>query len=203
MVEQVRVNLRAAGFPAPIAHFRRFGALTAVIFLVILAGFPVVAPLADSRVFDDYLLGAGDRLRITVAGHPRNSGEFDVDGLGDMEFPSLGRIRVRGRTVADLRAILRAALGKALDAKPEVTVAVLSFRPFFVYGEVKRAGSYPYVAGLTVGRAVGIAGGFTGRAQKTPVDLIRESRSGMVRLKSTLDSPMLPGDIIEVSRRFE
>ena len=58
------------------------------------------------------------------------------------------------------------------------------------------------MSGLTVRRAVAIAGGFTRRARNEPVMLIREDKEGVDKIESALDSPVLPGDIIEVSRRL-
>lgn len=157
---------------------------------------------AVGRTLDSYRLGPGDRVEVTVSGHPGESGEFEVDGLGNMAYPPLGRIKAQGRTVAEMQALLRAELGKSLIADPRVTVDILNFRPFYIYGEIKRAGSYPYVRGLTVRRAVAIAGGFTQRGRRSPVSLIREGRNGMEKSSEELDVPVLPGDIIEVSRRL-
>ena len=170
--------------------------------LLVVAGV-AAAGSAAGQALDGYRLGPGDRFRITVTGHPRDSGEFEVDGLGNLAYPPLGRIMAQGRTVAELQTLIRAGLGKSFDIDPAVTVEVLNFRPFYIYGEVKRAGSYPYAAGLTVQRAVDMAGGYTPRARKTPVKLIREGDKGMANVIAAPDSPVLPGDIIEVSRRLK
>lgn len=173
----------------------------AAVFLAVLW---IAAPApAAGQVFDTYRLGPGDRLKITVTGHPRDSGEFEVDGLGNMNYPPLGRIKAEGRTIAEMRELIRARLDKSFDIDPAVSVQILNFRPVFVYGEVKRAGSYPYAVGLTVRRAIAIAGGFTSRARRSPVSLIREGGKGMDRLERALDAPVLPGDIIEVSRKLK
>lgn len=186
-----------------LAMIADFGRCCTALAVILAAVFQLSMALAADPAFDAYLLGAGDRLRIVVAGHPRDSGEFDVDGLGKMDYPPLGRIRAQGRTIAEMRTVIRAGLDKAFDLNPEITIEVLNFRPFYIYGEVKRAGRYPYVAGLTVGRAVKIAGGFTGRARQSPIDLVREGRKGIVKLSGGLDRPVLPGDIIEISRQLK
>ena len=85
---------------------------------------------------------------------------------------------------------------------PRVTVEVLTYRPFYIYGEVQNPGSYPYVIGLTVRRAVAISGGFTRRARHSPVTVIRERAQGVSELSTELDAPVYPGDVIEISRRF-
>ncbi len=170
---------------------------------VLLVSFCIASPgAAGGRTLESYRLGPGDRLKVTVSAHPRESGEFEVDGLGIMAYPPLGRIKAQGRTVAEMQGLLRAELAKSLINDPKVTVDILNFRPFYIYGEIKRAGSYPYVLGLTVRRAVAIAGGFTRRGRRSPVNLIREGRNGMEKSSEKLDVPVLPGDIIEVSRRL-
>lgn len=151
---------------------------------------------------DDYRLGPGDRLKVTVFGHPQESGEFEIDGSGNLAYPLLGRVAARGKTVPDLQEFLRSELDRKFIVDPRVSIEVLNYRPFYIYGEVNRAGSYPYVSGLTIRRAVAIAGGFTRRARREPATLIREVEKGVTKLDRNLDSPVLPGDIIEVSRRL-
>ena len=134
--------------------------------------------------------------------HPRESGEFEIDSLGNINYPLLGRIRVRGSTIAQLNEYIRVTLDKKYIVNPRVSVEVLNYRPFYIYGEVNRAGSYPYVIGLTVRRAVAIAGGFTRRARRAPVTLVREADKGVDKLDLQLDDHVLPGDIIEIERRL-
>ncbi len=182
------------------ALFRRqFAALAAILLAVLYIG---TAAGADPP-FDSYRLGAGDRISIQVVGHPGDSGAFDLDGLGNLAYPPLGRLKVQGRTIAWLRALIRTRLDEAYDLNPKIRIELLNFRPIYIYGEVRRAGRFPYAAGLTVRRVVKMAGGFTGRARKSPVDLIREGGKGVVRYSGGLDEPVLPGDIIEVSRRLD
>lgn len=175
-----------------------FGLLLAAFISPVWAQTPQVAGGLDA-----YRLGPGDRLKVTVFDHPQESGNFEVDSLGNIAYPLLGRIEARGKTVAEFQD----ALTKELDAKfikdPRVSVEVLNYRPFYIYGEVNRAGSYPYVVGLTVRRAVAIAGGYTRRADRSPVIVIRDAiKGGPEKLELGLEQPVLPGDILEVDRRL-
>jgi protein involved in polysaccharide export with SLBB domain len=149
-----------------------------------------------------YRLGPGDRLKITVFGHEKESGVFEIDGAGNVAFPLLGRIAAVGLTMTVLQRRLAEALDRSYIVNPRVTVEVLSYRPFYIYGEVGKSGSYPYVAGLTVRRAVAIAGGFSRRARHTPVKVVREAKSGVREMTARLDDPVLPGDVIEIARRL-
>ncbi len=162
-------------------------------------------PVATRSVPQDisaYRLGPGDKLKVTVFGQPQESGQFDVDGSGNIAYPLLGQVHAKGLTAPELQEKIRTELNAHYIVNPRVTVEVQNYRPFYIYGEVNRAGSYPYVAGLTVRRAVAIAGGYTRRARFAPVTIVRETNEGVHELSETLDQPVLPGDSVEVMRRL-
>lgn len=158
--------------------------------------------ILEAQGLDAYRLGPGDRLKVTVFDHPKESGTFEVDSLGNVAHPLIGRIAARGRTVPEFQDFLRKTLDEKFIVNPRVSVEVLTYRPFYIYGEVNRGGSYPYVVGLTVRRAIAIAGGFTRRAREVPVLLVRDVAKGVAKLDRRLDETVLPGDIIEVKRRL-
>jgi polysaccharide export outer membrane protein len=169
------------------------------------SGGPVATPAAARTAGLDlaaYRLGPGDKLKITIFGHPQESGTFEVDGLGYIAYPLLGRVEAKERTVAQLTEYLQVELNKTFIVDPRVPIEVLNYRPFYIYGEVNRSGSYPYVSGLTIRRAVAIAGGFTRRAREAPVTLVREDAKGVMKYDAQLEAPVLPGDVIEVERRL-
>lgn len=171
---------------------RQSGELTPVSATTAAAGLDLAA----------YRLGPGDKLKITIFGHPQESGTFEVDGLGYIAYPLLGRVEAKEKTVTQLTEYLQIELNKTFIVDPRVSIEVLNYRPFYIYGEVNRAGSYPYVSGLTVRRAVAIAGGFTRRAREAPVTLVREDPKGTMKYDAQLEAPVLPGDVIEVERRL-
>jgi polysaccharide export outer membrane protein len=67
---------------------------------------------------------------------------------------------------------------------------------------VTKPGSYPYIAGMTVRQAVAVAGGFTRRAREDPVVVIHANDPAYTKNEVALDTPVLPGDTIEVERRL-
>jgi protein involved in polysaccharide export with SLBB domain len=155
-----------------------------------------------AQSLDAYRLGPGDRLKLTVFDNPKESGEFEVDSLGRVSHSLIGSIDARGKTVAEFQEFVRKTLDDNFIVNPKVSVEVLNYRPFYIYGEVNRGGSYPYVIGLTVRRAIAIAGGFTRRARKSPVLLVRDETKGVEKMDRDLDEIVLPGDIVEVQRRL-
>ncbi len=150
----------------------------------------------------DYQLAAGDRLKIGTFGHPDFSGEFQVDGEGNIAFPLLGAVTADGRTADELRDDLAVALNASYIVEPQVSVEVLTFRPFFVLGQVNTPNAFAYRPGMTVRHAVAMAGGFTRRAKTGSMTLIRETKLGAETYRATPDTPLLPGDTIEVGRRL-
>jgi polysaccharide export outer membrane protein len=82
--------------------------------------------------------------------------------------------------------------------EPQVNVSVVSYRPFYILGEVSRPGSYPYASGMRVLSAVAAAQGYTYRANQEYVII---TRNGEDRRAGILLS-IQPDDIIRVPERY-
>ncbi len=150
-----------------------------------------------------YQLGSGDRVRITVFGQPDLSGEYAVDGMGTLAFPLIGQLRAGGHTASELEHAIVAKLKPNYLKDPRVAVEVLTYRPFYIVGEVKTPGSYPYVSGMTVLNAVALAGGFTYRAREESFYLTRTEKDGTKnRVNAAPETQVLPGDVVTVRERY-
>jgi protein involved in polysaccharide export with SLBB domain len=149
-----------------------------------------------------YRISAGDKLNIVVFGQEDVSGDFQVDGGGNITMPLLGQVAAAGRTVTQLQSEITTALDKDYIVNPRVSIEVLNYRPFYILGQVNSPGSYPYVSGMDVRQAIAIAGGFTRRARTSSVTVIRQTAKGSVEIDAKPDAPILPGDTIEVERRL-
>lgn len=147
-----------------------------------------------------YRLGSGDRLRVTVFGENDLSGEFQVDGAGSVAMPLIGEVRARGLTVRELEKAVTVALQDGYLKRPQVSIEVLNYRPFYILGEVQRPGSYPYVDGMTVLNAVALAGGYTYRARTTRLGIRRANDAEEREVGD--DAVVLPGDVIRIPERF-
>jgi len=174
-----------------------------VVFALLVACFAVLhathgyaaAPLA-------YKLGAGDKLRVTVFGEKDLSGNFDVNDQGVVSLPLIGPVLVGGKTITESEALITQKYGKNYLVNPRVTVEVLNYRPFYILGEVKKPGSYPYVSGLTVLNAVALAGGYTPRADRDDIKIRRAANPGAGEQSAGENSIVLPGDVVNVPERF-
>src|SRR5690606_22452032 len=135
--------------------------LPLLVMLAVLAGcapFPGGAIAVGPAPSQAYVLDSGDRLRITVFGQPELSGRYAVDSAGAIAMPLLGSVPARGLTTDALGARIANALAAGFVRNPSVAVEIEQHRPFYILGEVRNPGQYPFAAGLTAEMAVAIAG---------------------------------------------
>ena len=149
-----------------------------------------------------YTLSSGDRLRVIVFGQDALTNSYSVDGAGRISMPLIGLVNANGITTAALERAIEGRLRGGYLRDPKVSVEVESYRPFYVLGEVTTAGQFPYVNGLTVQKAIAIAGGFGPRAARWTVDVTRVIDGVPATATVPLTYPVKPGDTITVRERF-
>jgi protein involved in polysaccharide export with SLBB domain len=173
------------------------------LFLGVLVLTAAAVPRPAQAQLADYLLGPGDRLAIVVFGHKDLSSEATVSANGTVAMPLVGQVEARALTLSELEAKLTERLGKDFVVDPKVSIQMLAYRPFFILGEVNRPGKYDYIVGINVRKAIAMSEGYTRRAKYDPVLLIRDDRNGNpVHYRADLDTPIHPGDTIQVLRRL-
>jgi protein involved in polysaccharide export with SLBB domain len=187
---------------------RRFAGLL-VLSLLTLGAASLHAPSASAQQrlsaaspSGAYILGPSDRVRLKVYGEPDITGEYEVDANGNVSIPLAGQVKAAGMTTKQLERNITAALAKGIVRDPRVNVEMLAYRPFYILGEVKKSGEYPYRVGLTVLDAVATAGGYTYRANEGKVYLRRSGST--VEEIYPMDAPVLiyPGDNVRVPERY-
>ena len=149
----------------------------------------------------DYRLGSGDKLRVIVFGEPDLSGEFDVSGSGKVALPLIGQVDAAGRTLSEFEAAVIAKLMEGYLNNPRVSVEVMNYRPFYIYGEVSNPGQYPYTNGMTALNAIAVAGGYTYRANTNQIYITRGEGAEQTYPASQAVK-VLPGDVVRVPERF-
>ena len=163
---------------------------------------PAAAPASKSEIAD-YHLGVGDTVSIAVFGEPDLTQQAKIGESGRISYPFIGDVQVVGLTVRQLEAELVRQLKGNYLVNPQVSVAVSQYRPFFINGQVRSPGSYPFQPGMTVRKAVSIAGGLAERASERRILLIPESNKESKQGRNvSLDDPIGPGDIITVEESF-
>jgi polysaccharide export outer membrane protein len=168
-----------------------------------LAGGPTAAASAVPEQEPALLpLAAGDRIRVTVYGEDRISGEYQIDPNGMVSLPLAGTLPAAGRTKPQLEAALTEKLKGSYLRDPKVTVDVVTFRPFYVLGEVQKPGEYPFRSGLNVLSAIAIAGGATYRANTSKVYIQRFGSTALTEYAQSPTVPVMPGDVVRVPERY-
>ena len=151
---------------------------------------------------EPYVLDSGDRVRVIVFGQDNLSRIHSVDASGYVAMALVGPVFARGLTTAQLASEIARDLRRQYIKEPKVSVEVETYRPFFILGEVRKPGQYPYVNAMTVEAGVAIAEGYTERARQRMVRLTRRFGGVMSTVMVPTDYPLQPGDTIYVFERF-
>lgn len=168
--------------------------LRSFLLLFMLLALPVLAQQSG------YRLGPGDRIDIRVFGEDDLSISVLIGDAGVLNYPLLGEIQVAGLTVKEIEGQLTQRLLGDYLIDPDVTVSVDEYRPVFINGEVNKPGAYPFQPGLTLQKAIALAGGFTERASRGNIKL--QSSEGDERVADGLMAIIQPGDVITVEQSF-
>jgi len=189
---------------SPLRYFKKLKVLHGILFMLVAFFSSALIHAQDAEL--DYVLSTGDIISISVYGEDDLS--FDrvsISDAGVLNYPFLGQLTLSGLTVSELEESIRKRLvDEEYLIQPEVTVAVEQYRSFYVDGEVNRPGGYPYEPGLTLRKAVTLAGGFTERASRSNIEIISEGEVESSRRSRdiSLESAVKPGDVITVAQRF-
>jgi len=130
------------------------------------AGLPAVAA--------EYRLEVGDVLEIVIAGTPEVRHRVPIDYNGEASFPLIGEIPAAGKTLFEVRELVKALLPQRVykirnvvgaDANQiiephEISIYVAEYRPVYLTGDIAQPGAIVFRPGMTVRQAVSIAGGY-------------------------------------------
>lgn len=167
----------------------------------------------------EYRIGSGDIVSVFVFDHPEltvplaegeRTGGFAVQSDGTFNYPFIGAVQARGRTVDEIRKDIAARLDKFIP-EPQVDVRIASFNSerVVVGGEVaspttQSITSWP----LTILEAINGAGGLTENADASRIVVRRKGESylvnldGFLKAKSGSSNPILfGGDVVSVPRK--
>ena len=157
---------------------------------------------APVTVDQAYRLGIADKVRVIVFNEDALSGEFLVSDSGTLSLPLIGEVRADGRTLSEVIRDVETKFAEGYLLNPRVSMDLLTYRPFYIMGEVTKPGEYPYSKGLTILNAIARAQGFTYRASKKKIFLKRAGEAVEQRLKLTPDLQVYPGDTVRVGERY-
>jgi len=189
-----------------------FGRL--ILVVVGLAGLSVVAgcsPVASTQyaayqepaaISRPYTLHTNDQVHVQVYNEQTITGDYVVDSTGYLSIPIAGRVRAAGLTVAELERRVAAQLNGSILKDARVNIQIANYAPFYIRGEVKKPGEFPYKPGLTIADAVALAGGYTYRADEKSVVVRPTGSNQSLTRQMDANPPVSPGDNITVPERF-
>ncbi|MGD8172075.1 polysaccharide biosynthesis/export family protein [Vibrio sp. TRT 21S02] len=115
-----------------------------------------------------YKIGAGDTIRIKVYGEDTLSmDELKIDNRESIDYPYLGEIQLGGKTLEQLQKEITNGLKGDYLIDPKVNVAIVRYRNVYINGLVNSPGGYEYEPGLTVQKAISLAGGVMSKYRRS------------------------------------
>ena len=163
------------------------------------AGF--LPAMAQDTASPDGLVLPGDRIGIRAWTAREMDGPYDVDELGDVILPRLGRVAVGGLTTTQVRDSLQRSYEEFLRG---ATVEVRVLRRVGVGGEVRLPSLYWVDSTIFLRDAIAMAGGLTPMGNPGRVLLLRSGTRTTIDLEavsSDLPTALLSGDQIVVPLR--
>lgn len=153
-------------------------------------------PVQATANTNDYQLGAGDEIRIQVYQEADLSMVLRLDESGTFDYPYIGTVTAKKRSLEQLKQTITEGLLQDVLVNPNVSVSIIKYRDFYIGGEVKSSGSYPYQPGLTIKQAVNLAGGVTEWASSSKYEILREG-SDLVESAGN-NTAVRPGDTVTI-----
>ena len=163
------------------------------------------APVADSQVTSDYLIGPGDEIRVSTTGQLNQQGTFTVDRGGTITIPEVGTLNVAGLRFEELRPFLRQQLGRVYrNFDLNVSLGALRSIQVYVTGESRRPGVYTVSSLSTLVNALFASGGIRPQGSLRRIQLHRGNNivteidlyDLLLHGDKSKDVKLQPGDII-------
>ncbi len=161
----------------------------------------MVSPLLSAGE-RSYRIDSEDVLSVTVFDEPELSVEESrVSADGTISMPLLGAIKVKSLTTDQVEKKIAKLLSDGYLKNPRVNVSVVEYRFVYVNGAVKTPGGYNYQDGLTVQRAIVLAGGLDERASEDKITITHEGDVDHP-IRVDMNDAVRPGDVISVGESF-
>ncbi len=149
---------------------------------------------------DAYRIGPNDVIRFQVFGEEDLTVERKVGGDGKIDYPLLGAVPVQGKTIQELQQSLTNQLASGYLRHPKVSISIVRHRNFYVGGEVRTPGGFSYEEGLTVQKAIAMAGGVTEKSDRAGIKVKRLRGQAVETLVLDPDALVMPDDLIFVGQ---
>ncbi|MBU1195767.1 MAG: polysaccharide export protein [Proteobacteria bacterium] len=129
-----------------------------------------------AAIAQDYRIGAGDVLEISVWKNADLTRQLTVLPDGKIQFPLVKELSVEGLTVKELETVLLEKLKKYVP-EPDLTISVLQVNSMMIYviGKVNQPGRFVLNDNIDVLQALAVAGGLNPFAKEKEIQIFRKS----------------------------
>ncbi|TBR37759.1 polysaccharide export protein [Marinomonas agarivorans] len=153
----------------------------------------------SSYADEEYKLKAGDSISIHVYGEDDLDLITKLDESGLIRYPFIGEVNVLDKSVRQVANLIVKGLQDGYFVDPDVHVSIVEYRPFYIHGQVKKPGAFPYRPNITVSMGIALAGGLTERASS---NWILQKSGTEQEIKVDGDQLIFPGDILIIKQSF-
>ncbi|TRX56973.1 polysaccharide biosynthesis/export family protein [Thalassomonas sp. M1454] len=150
---------------------------------------------------DAYRVEPGDTIKITVFGEDDLSKQLMLENSGEVTYPFLGVLPIKGLTVFQIEQLIFNGLKGDYLIYPHVSVEVVKYRPFYIKGDVQIEGSYSYKPGLNVGQAMVIAGGSITAIEQNEFYILSNNGGNNTFEPVNFSSRLNAGDIVIIENK--
>lgn len=135
-----------------------------------------------------YRLGPGDEVSMKVFGVDELSGDFRIDGMGQVSLPLIGDMALSGYSLSEAEEVLAERYGAKYLRNPQVNLSVVEFRSqqFTAIGALARPRIYATERKVSLIEALAMAGGLAGNAGETVylTDRVRDAQDGTLKVRN-------------------
>ena len=162
---------------------------------------PVATSISDksNSILEGHIIAPGDSISLFVFGETDLSKEnIRVPENGRVALPLIGLVEVAGKTTRQVEEDVRSILASGYVNNPQASVSIFSYRPIFIRGAVESTGAFPYTEGLSVAKALALAGGALNSAKIEGVSVLRNGKKVKAGLGLDSQYQISSGDVITV-----
>ena len=141
------------------------------------ARMPMPSPGHAAAMGDDYVLGVGDQLLLSVFGSATFELPLTVDRRGDVVVPKVGAVHLAGQSLGTARLTVHRLLAKDFsNVTIDLQVAAIRDVRIFILGEVYRPGSYLVPSMSSLVNLLMLAGGPSPVGTYRNVEVLRDNQ---------------------------
>ncbi|NND81200.1 MAG: hypothetical protein HKN50_02095 [Gammaproteobacteria bacterium] len=151
----------------------------------------------------EHRLAPGDTISLKVFGESElSAAAVRIPASGRVSFPLIGSTQVAGLSVKQVEQAVATKLAQGYVRNPKLSVTIDAYRPIFIRGAVVETGAFPFTEGLTIAKAIALAGGAKNSAKPDGITITRDGAIVQSGLSSDSDYEVASGDVITLVEEF-